>query len=122
MPENGSLDRRFPQFHMGVSPVAEAYENGKYVQISWLDYGWGNIGYGIYYGEEDHDRMYRPMIGQYYHCFVRDGQQWKMYSFGWKPLIQWLPKWDYCTDEVDGWAARPDAGPWPLPFEAFMGR
>lgn len=115
--ETGTRAKRFPQFHIGASPVAEVYDQGKYAKISWLDYGWGNIGYGVFYDEDETQRMYRPMVGQYYHSFVRDQGQWKMYEFGWKPLIQWLPLWEYDTEQVDGWASKGFDKPWPLPFE-----
>lgn len=115
--ETGTREKRFPQFHIGASPVAEMYDQGKYAKISWLDYGWGNVGYGVIYREDETQRMYRPMIGQYYHAFVKDDGQWKMYEFGWKPLIQWLPLWTYDTEAVDGWASEGHGEPWPLPFE-----
>lgn len=113
----GTMTLRFPQFHTGNAPVASVSEDGKYIDISWMEWGWGNIGYGIIFREEECNRTYTPMIGQYHHKFVNDNGIWKQYYFGWTPLLQGLPSWSYNTQKVRGWASKPYKDPWPLPFE-----
>ena len=115
----GSMALRFPQFHTGNAPVFSVSQDRRYIQISWMEWGWGNIGYGIVFDESEKNRTYTPMIGQYNHKFVRDDGMWKLYSFGWKPLLQGLPSWSYNTDRVRGWASKPYRDPWPLPFETM---
>lgn len=115
----GTMVFRFPQFHTGNAPAAAISANKDYIDISWMEWGWGNIGYGIVFDEKETQRTYTPMIGQYYHKFVKDGEQWKLYAFGWKPLLQGLPAWNYDTEKVRGWSAKEYHYPWPLPFEAM---
>lgn len=115
----GTMALRFPQFHTGNAPVAWVSSDEKYAEMTWMEWGWGNIGYGIVFSEEETHRTYTPMIGQYHYKFVKDGGQWKLYFFGWTPLIQGLPSWSYDTDKVRGWASRPYERPWPLPFESM---
>ena len=115
----GTMALRFPQFHTGNAPVARVSDDGNYAEMTWMEWGWGNIGYGIVFSDEETHRTYTPMIGQYHHKFVKDSGQWKLYFFGWTPLIQGLPSWNYDTDKVGGWASRPYERPWPLPFESM---
>lgn len=118
-PFENDMAKRFPQFHTGCSPVMEINDKRDHIQISWTDYGWGNVGYNVIYEETEKNRMYRPMIGQYYHKFVKDKETWKMYSFGWTPTINSFPEWTYHTDEVKGWASKPLKTQWPLPLEDY---
>ncbi len=114
--ENGELALRFPQFHTGGTPVIEMVDE-IHIDITWPEYGWGNMGYGYFYTDADTHRKYRPMIGQYDHKFVKDKDTWKMYYFGWKSTIQSIPWWEYDVDDVLGWASKPYTKAWPLPLE-----
>ncbi len=111
--------KKFPQFHTGNSPIIEVSKDGMEAEAAWLDYGWGNIGAGVYYGDHDIKRKYFPGIGVYYHKFIRENGQWRLFKFGWKPVILGLHEIEYDVNETGGWSNAETPQQWPLPFEDF---
>lgn len=109
--------KKYPQFHTGNTPVIEISEDGDHAVAAWFDFGWGNIGAGVLYDDGVRERNYFPGVGKYYHSYIKENGQWKMYRLGWYPLMGDFTPWSYRIGETGGWASMDTDAPWPLPLQ-----
>lgn len=109
--------KKYPQFHTGNTPVIEISADGKHAVAAWFDFGWGNIGAGVLYDDTVKERNYFPGVGKYYHSFIKENGEWKMYRLGWYPLMGDFTPWSYRVGETGGWASMETDAPWPLPLQ-----
>ena len=77
--------RENPAFHTLATPVIEFSEDGNYASAAWTDFAIADFSGAFEFPLDP--VCYYATANKYYHKFVRDKGEWKLYSFGWEPGI-----------------------------------
>lgn len=83
-PEN-KAKKENPVFHTLATPVIEFSEDGNHAYAAWTDFAIADFSGAFNFPAEP--VCYYSTANKYYHEFVRDGGQWKLFNFGWEPGI-----------------------------------